>query len=88
MKRYARPGWRAEPEQGADGPSRVRRLGRYPFASLKTGAAAKAKSFDMLEQARKMLAVYEQAIEDKKANRTIKIDMAQLKAKLKERSNQ
>jgi len=39
----------------------------------------------MLTQARKMVAVYEQAVEDKKLNRSISVDMAQLKAKLKER---
>ncbi len=55
------------------------------YARLKAGAPAKAKSFDMLEQARKMVAVYEQAIEDKKANRSITVDMAQLKAKFKGR---
>jgi glycosyltransferase involved in cell wall biosynthesis len=55
------------------------------YARLKAGVAAKAKAFDMLEQARKMVAVYEQAMADKKANRTIRVDVAQLKAKFKER---
>jgi len=54
------------------------------LARLKAAAVKKAESFDMMVQARKMVAVYEQAIEDKKAGRYIQIDIDRLKAKLKE----
>ncbi len=50
---------------------------------LKANAVKKAVSFDMMLQAQKMVKVYEQAIEDKKAGRHIKIDIASLKAKIK-----
>lgn len=55
------------------------------YNRLKTGALKKAASFDMLVQARKMVTVYEQAIEDKRAKRHIQIDLAKLKANLKQR---
>jgi glycosyltransferase involved in cell wall biosynthesis len=55
------------------------------FARLKAGAAEKAKSFDMMLQAKKMVAVYEQAVEDKKANRFVAVDRDRVKAKIKER---
>ena len=55
------------------------------LAQLKVATVKKAESFDMMTQAQKLVAVYKQAIEDKKANHSIQVDMAQLKAKLKER---
>ena len=53
------------------------------LAQLKSNAIKKAKSFDMMLQAQKMVAVYQQAIADKAANRHIQIDKALLKTKLK-----
>ena len=46
------------------------------YARLKDGATRKAQSFDIMAKARQMLDVYAQAIEDKKANRTIEVDKA------------
>jgi len=46
------------------------------YAHLQEGAARKARSFDIMAKARQMLDVYAQAIEDKKANRTIEVDEA------------
>lgn len=43
------------------------------YARLKAGAIHRAEEFDIMVQARKMLEVYEQAIEDKRANRYIRI---------------
>ena len=51
---------------------------------LKSNAIKKAKSFDMMVQTQKMVAVYQQAIADKEANRHIRVDKALLKAKMKE----
>ena len=39
----------------------------------------------MVIQARKMVAVYEQAIADRRAGRHVQVDMARLKTKLKDR---
>jgi glycosyltransferase involved in cell wall biosynthesis len=55
------------------------------LARLKAGAEEKANSFDMMLQAKKMVAVYEQAIEDRKANRFVAVDRDRVKAKLNER---
>jgi 1,2-diacylglycerol 3-alpha-glucosyltransferase len=55
------------------------------LAKLKDGAREKAKSFDMIVQAEKMVSVYEQAIEDKKAGRTIEVDSDLVKRRMKER---
>lgn len=46
---------------------------------LRAGALEKSKSFDSRLQADKMVHVYEQAIEDKRANRTVIIDRELLK---------
>ena len=46
---------------------------------LRAGALEKSKSFDIQLQAEKMIRVYEQAIEDKRANRTVRIDRELLK---------
>ncbi len=46
---------------------------------LTHNAVTKAESFDMMTQARKMVHVYEQAIEDKEAGRQIKVDLELLK---------
>lgn len=54
------------------------------LARLKANAVKKAEAFDMMVQAKKMVAVYEQAIEDKKAGRHVQIDINKLKAKVKE----
>ena len=54
---------------------------------LKAGAVKKAESFDMMVQAKKMVAVYEQAIEDKKAGRYLQVDRDLPKAKLQEHRN-
>jgi glycosyltransferase involved in cell wall biosynthesis len=51
---------------------------------LKSNAIKKAKSFDMMVQTQKMVAVYQQAIADKEANRHVRVDKALLKAKMKE----
>ena len=40
---------------------------------LKSGAVKRAKTFDMMVQAKKMVDVYEQAIEDKRAGRKVRI---------------
>ena len=55
------------------------------YARLKEGATKKAKSFDMMLQAEKMMRVYEQAIEDKKGDRFVAVDSDQVKEKMKER---
>jgi glycosyltransferase involved in cell wall biosynthesis len=52
-------------------------------ARLRANAIKKAEAFDMIVQARKMVGVYEQAIEDKKAGKRIQVDMGLLKSKLK-----
>jgi glycosyltransferase involved in cell wall biosynthesis len=57
------------------------------LARLKAGAAKKAESFDMMVQAKKMVAVYEQAIEDKNAGHYMQVDRDLLKAKLQEHRN-
>lgn len=44
------------------------------YERLRTAAAAKAHEMDMMVQAEKMIAVYEQAIADQHANRRIRID--------------
>jgi glycosyltransferase involved in cell wall biosynthesis len=54
------------------------------LARLKQGATKKARYFDMMAQAKKMLAVYEQAIEDKKANQFIKVDIKGVKERIKQ----
>ena len=54
---------------------------------LKAGAVKKAESFDMMVQAKKMVAVFEQAIQDKKAGRYLQVDRDLLKAKLQEHRN-
>ncbi|MFN2179268.1 MAG: glycosyltransferase [Candidatus Promineifilaceae bacterium] len=55
------------------------------MARLEDGVKEKAKSFDMMVQAEKMVGVYEQAIEDKKANRHIEVDGDYVKRKMKQR---
>ena len=57
------------------------------LARLKAGAVKKAESFEVMVQAKKMVAVYEQAIEDKKAGRYMQVDRDLLKAKLQEHRN-
>jgi hypothetical protein len=52
---------------------------------LKSNALKKAGTFEMIIQAKKMVAVYEQAIEDKKANRSIRVDRDRVEATMKER---
>ncbi len=49
------------------------------FGRFKNAAAKKSRSFDIHIAAKKLIAVYEQAIEDKKANRFIKMDKELLK---------
>lgn len=44
------------------------------FGRLKTAATKKSRAFDISAAARKLVGVYEQAVEDKKANRSIKIN--------------
>ncbi len=44
------------------------------FGRLKTAATKKSRAFDISAAARKIVGVYEQAVEDKKANRSIKIN--------------
>ena len=41
---------------------------------FKEAAAARAKEFDMLRQAEKLVAVYHQAIEDQQADRLVRVD--------------
>jgi 1,2-diacylglycerol 3-alpha-glucosyltransferase len=41
---------------------------------FKQAAAKKARFFDMATQAKKLIAVYQQAVEDKKANRVVPVD--------------
>lgn len=53
-------------------------------ARLKSGAEQKSKSFDMMTQARRMLEVYGQAIEDKKAGRKIKVEGDEFWARVKD----
>jgi glycosyltransferase involved in cell wall biosynthesis len=50
------------------------------YRRLKAGATEKAKSLDMMIQAKKMVDVYEQAIEDKKANRFVEVRDDRVKA--------
>jgi glycosyltransferase involved in cell wall biosynthesis len=50
------------------------------YTRLKAGATEKAKSLDMMIQAKKMVDVYEQAIEDKKANRFVEVRDDRVKA--------
>lgn len=57
------------------------------FAGLKERAKEKAKSFDMMLQAEKMVNVYEQAVEDKKANYHIKVDRDRVKTKMHVRAD-
>jgi glycosyltransferase involved in cell wall biosynthesis len=52
---------------------------------LKEGAIKKARSFDMMAQAQKTVDVYQQAIEDKRANRYINVDIDSFKAKMIEK---
>jgi len=44
------------------------------YDQMQMGAFRKAQSFDIMTKAQKMLGVYAQAIEDKRADRTIVID--------------
>lgn len=44
------------------------------YARLQAATAAKVTQFDMLNLTRKMIAVYEQAAEDKKAKRAVQVD--------------
>jgi glycosyltransferase involved in cell wall biosynthesis len=53
------------------------------FARFKMAAVEKAKSFDMMVQAQKVVDVYRQAIEDKKAGLKIRVDIDILKARIK-----
>jgi 1,2-diacylglycerol 3-alpha-glucosyltransferase len=53
------------------------------YLRFKSAVEEKAQSFDMMAQAQKMVAVYEQAIEDKKANRTVHVDKERVKARIK-----
>lgn len=55
------------------------------YARLQKAAKEKANSFDMMLQAQKMVGVYEQAKEDKKANRYVQVDSERVKSKIKER---
>lgn len=55
------------------------------YTQLKQAAKEKAKSFDMMLQAEKMMQVYEQAVEDRKSNLFIEIDKDLAKRKMKER---
>jgi len=50
--------------------------------NLKQNAINKAAKFDAIAQAKKMVAVYEQAIEDKKAGRQIRVNHWLLKKRL------
>jgi glycosyltransferase involved in cell wall biosynthesis len=52
---------------------------------LQTNALKKAGNFEMTIQAKKMVAVYEQAIDDKKANRYVQIDRDRVEAAMHER---
>jgi hypothetical protein len=54
------------------------------LARFKVAAVARAKEFDLIAQAKKAVAVYEQAIENKKADRQVRVDTKLLKAKVKE----
>lgn len=53
------------------------------YVRLKTGAQEKAKLFDMMVQTEKMVAVYEQAIEDNKAGRKINIALDLVRTRIK-----
>jgi glycosyltransferase involved in cell wall biosynthesis len=57
------------------------------YTRLKAAVRDKAASFDMMVQARRAVAVYEQAIEAKKANRRIRVDVARAKQRLKQRTH-
>jgi glycosyltransferase involved in cell wall biosynthesis len=57
------------------------------FTKLREAAVEKAESFDMMLQAEKMVDVYEQAIEDKKANYHVKVDRDRVKLKMKKRAD-
>ena len=54
-------------------------------AELAANARAKADAFDMMTQAEKMVAVYEQAIAAKAAGRSIRVDKRRVKQQLKQR---
>ncbi|MFN2136573.1 MAG: glycosyltransferase [Candidatus Promineifilaceae bacterium] len=55
------------------------------YARLQAAVAQKVPSLDMMARAEKMVGVYEQAIEDKKANHTVQVDKHIARAKVKER---
>ena len=50
------------------------------YARLQAAAVVRAKDLDMMSQAEKMLAIYGRAIEDKKAGRSVQVDMKRLQA--------
>lgn len=54
-------------------------------ARLQAAAREKAHSLDVMAQAQKMVTVYEQAIEDKKAGRTVQVDIDRVKREMKTR---
>ncbi len=54
------------------------------YAEFQETAVARAKNLDMMAQAEKMLAVYAQAIEDKKAGRSVQVDMKRLHATIED----
>jgi hypothetical protein len=58
---------------------------RTGLTSLGHNALKKADNFEMTIQAKKMVAVYEQAIDDKKANRYVQIDRDRVEAAMHER---
>lgn len=58
---------------------------RALYEKMCEAAQETARGLSMEAQARKMVAVYEQAIEDKKAGRNIRLDMEQVKRQLKAR---
>ena len=55
------------------------------FKNLAQQAFEKAKSLDINLQAQKMQDVYSQAIEDKRANQYVKVDLAQVDKVMEER---
>lgn len=55
------------------------------YNNLQNAAKDKARSFDMMLQAQKMVGVYEQAIEDKKAGLYVEADKQRVKQKMKDR---
>ena len=54
------------------------------YAQFQETAVARAKDLDMMSQAEKMLDVYRQAIEDKKAGRSVQVDMKRLHATIED----